>query len=193
MANDRGLTAGDFGPGKITLFDPASLGPNWKRISAASAYRVQKFLDEATTKIYPGAKFAFTSTYRSPSVNASTPGASATSYHLPGKDGLSRAFDVWLYTPDFFDRSRLEALQALARKLELNGFGLYQYKQLVHVDTRPSWWTWGARDVKVGGKTVREFIPRDKILSTIGRVAGAGGSAAILAAALLLFLNSRKS
>jgi len=177
----RGLTRADFGAGVITHFTPASLGPHWEKIHAIAAYRLDEFLRRAAVP------FTITSTYRTPSANTAAAGSKA-SRHLPDAAGLSNAFDVWLRDPAFFNRDRAQELMRLAREAGFNGVGFYKGKPLIHVDVRPSPWSWlGEKIQTADGKQTMRFYPRDKIFDVLtGTAAGVAG-VVVLALALLFF------
>lgn len=167
---NRGLTAADFGPGGITMFKPAQLGPNWQKVHALAAFRLDAFLRKIRVP------FQITSTFRSAEANEAADGA-ATSRHLPDARGLSNAFDLWLTDPAFFTRARVHGIMAAARAEGFNGVGFYAGKPLVHVDVRPAPWSW----LKLASG---KFAPRDRIADIL-----AGPAPAIaLGGALLLIL-----
>jgi hypothetical protein len=176
----RGLIRADFGAGVITRFTPASLGPHWEKIHALAAYRLDEFLARAAVP------FTITSTYRTPNANTAAAG-SASSRHLPDAAGLSNAFDVWLRDPAFFTRDRAQELMRLARAAGFNGVGFYKGKPLIHVDVRPSPWSWlGEKIQTADGKQTMRFYPRNEIFDVLTGSAGVVG-VAIFALALFFF------
>ena len=181
----RGLQRTDFAPGAITRFTPAALGSNWQKIHALAAYRLDEFLGRMKTPA------RITSTFRTPDANRAAAGAS-TSRHLPDSSGLSNAFDVWFTDSTFFAPGRAESYMRAARLSGFNGVGFYKGKPLVHVDVRPSPWSWLGEKIQTadGRKTMR-FYPRDQIFAVL---AGSTGVAAIaIAIALAAFLARRQS
>lgn len=180
----RGLARSDFGAGKLSRFTPAALGPNWERIHALAAYRLDAFLEAVKVPV------TITSSYRSPAQNTAAAGAS-TSRHLPDSAGLSNAFDVWFRDPSFFTRDRVSEIIRHARAVGFNGVGFYKGKPLVHVDVRATPWSWIGEKVQLAdGRQVMKFFPRDQLLDVI---AGSAGVASVVALVALAILLARRS
>lgn len=174
----RKLALTDFGKGKIEKFTISELGKNWDKLEALAAYRLNDFLSSIPYK------WTITSAFRTPEQNTAAGGVQ-NSPHLEG-----RAFDVWIYDPDFFRRDRLEYYVKLAGRVGFNGVGIYQAKQFLHMDVRPKAGSWGAIQKVVNGKKTQTFIGMATALEQFSKAAAASWAAALVVLALV-FLFSR--